>query len=166
MARVACKTRASMTFRTSQNAFPKPSRTARKLAEKAKRTAVRTHERDEKLKVRRRDRVCRFPRCGCRKLGLPLEVAHMEHKGRGGNPRGDRSTANKMILLCRHRHQDAKYSLHHGTLRFMPDTLGECGGPLRWEILWGGEWRELVVEGESTSDWQEEVLDDLAGMEV
>lgn len=127
----------------------KPSRTARKIAQKQKRTTLQTRERNEKAKVRRRDRFCRFPLCGCRRLGLALdarpEVSHQQHKGMGGNPTGDRSVAEEMILMCFHRHQDGIISRHKGTLRARYLTPNKANGPIAWDIdVSMGEWPPSV----------------------
>lgn len=113
--------------------IPKPSRTARKLAEHKRRLERETHEETEKRAVRRRDKRCRFPLCGCHRLGLRLEVSHDVHKGAGGNPTGDRSDRRSMILLCVHRHQDGLVSRHKGTLRILPLVRGlGFEGPVRF----------------------------------
>lgn len=114
--------------------FWKPSTTDRKKTEKVTKAELRELERLAKSAVRHRDRVCRFPLCGCKKLGLRLEVAHADHKGMGGNPEGDRSTPDRMILLCTHRHQDGAVSLHKGTLWAKPLTAEGYNGPVRWLI--------------------------------
>src|SRR3990167_729001 len=112
----------------------KPSRTARKIAQTQTRLDRQSHERREKALARRRDRFCRFPLCGCRRLGLATEVSHQVHKSQGGNPAGDRSRANGLILLCRHRHQDGAVSRHAGTLRAVALTPEGMNGPIAWEV--------------------------------
>jgi len=116
----------------------KPLRTARKIAEKQTRLDRQSHERYAKARVRKRDRFCRFPLCGCRRLGLALkaspEVSHNRHKGAGGNPTGDRSLASGLILLCRHRHQDGAVSRHAGTLRAVALTAEGMNGPIAWVV--------------------------------
>lgn len=165
--------------------FLKPSRTKRVLAKRAVRLAGKKHERDEKADVRRRDRGCRFPLCGCRRLGLRLEVSHDKHKGIGGNPAGDRSVAELMVQLCLHRHQDSRISRHKGTMRARPLTRHGYNGPVIWEadratirdivgskvkLGFAGEWFELARESsvgrlEALSPAQSEVLAILARME-
>lgn len=128
--------------------LPKPSSTGRKKREHETKTARLTRESAAKGAVRRRDRRCRFPLCGCKKLRLRLEVAHADHKGMGGNPAGDRSTADRMILLCTHRHQDGQVSLHKGTLWARPLTLAGYDGPVAWLIdadtLFAGMYRYVA----------------------
>lgn len=116
-------------------AFPKPSRTARKKAERETKLAREKHESTNKQLVRVRDlRRCRFPLCGCKKLGLRLEVSHVRHKGMGGNPEGDRSLMPGMILFCVHRHQDGVFSRGKGTLRTFSLTGSGHNGPVAFEI--------------------------------
>jgi hypothetical protein len=116
----------------------RPSRTGRKN-EKVETTKLRAgHERVQKSQVRKRDGGCRFPRCGCKRLGLIVkarpEVSHEKHKGMGGNPIGDRSMADIMVELCNHRHQDGIISRHKGTLR--PRFLTELNynGAVEWYV--------------------------------
>jgi hypothetical protein len=173
----------------------KPSRTARKRATLDARTKRRTSEDKEKGKVRRRDKRCRFPLCGCRLLKLRLEVSHQVHKGMGGNPDGDRSTADQMIYLCDHRHQFGAVSRHKGTLRAEPLTKHGTNGPVEWRVdpltiaqgkrePWSGEevdrvaralrakdWlvvaREAAVQQlEPLEPWQRRILQQLAAMEM
>ncbi|MHB1260309.1 MAG: hypothetical protein ACYC2H_01195 [Thermoplasmatota archaeon] len=93
------------------------------------------HEGAEKAKVRRRDKGCRFPYCGCRKLRLRLEVSHAEHKGAGGNPKGDRSMASKMVQVCAERHKDNPISIDKGSLRWVPMIAGKgANGPISWQV--------------------------------
>lgn len=130
----------------------KPSRTARKKAQRETRLKIKKHETDEKAAVRRRDKVCRFPLCGCRKLGLKNEVAHLRHKGMGGNATGDRSMAEGMIYLCEHRHQHGAISLHKGTLRVVPLTDAGTRGPVAFDVDLGetdnqAEWFRVAQEG-------------------
>lgn len=117
----------------------KPSRTATKLARHLDRRKTKKAEDDNKAAVRRRDKGCRFPLCGCRKIGLALkarpEVSHDKHKGMGGNPAGDRSAAALMIHLCLHRHQDGIFSRHKGTLRnrYLDQDRANAG-PIAWDV--------------------------------
>lgn len=156
----------------------KPSASARKLKKHRTRTKAVKSERDAKLEVRRRDRFCRFPLCGCRRLGWRLEASHQSHKGAGGNPTGDRSTADQMILLCVHRHQDGVVSRHHGTMRARYLTADRADGPVAWEVDLAGvygfkksQWREVARESavqqlEPLDKWQEDILLRLAEMAV
>jgi hypothetical protein len=169
--------------------FAKPSRTKRVLDKRRVRLAGIKHERDNKGDVRRRDRGCRFPLCGCRRLGLRLEarqeVSHDKHKGMGGNPDGDRSVSALMVQLCLHRHQDSRISRHRGTMRARPLTRRGYNGPVIWEadratirsivgpavrLGFAGEWFELARESavgrlEALTPAQADVLAILAKME-
>lgn len=113
----------------------RPSRAARKADERKTKLDRKAHEEREKKKVRLRDRRCRFPRCGCHKLKLRLEVSHSGgHKGMGGNPSGDRSLAESMVLLCVTRHQDSLTSVHRGTIRTVYLTDRSYAGPVAWLV--------------------------------
>ena len=90
-------------------AFPgtnfKPAKGTALLEKRAARRAVEKFEKDEKAKVRKRDRICRWPRCECQRLkDIRLECAHLDGKKIGGD-HGLRSTADNMILLCFLKHQ-------------------------------------------------------------
>jgi hypothetical protein len=152
----------------------KPSRTARKLAERKADVALEAHEDVEKAAVRRRDRLCRFPLCGCRKLGLRREVSHDAHKGMGGNPAGDRSDRRTMVLLCVHRHQHGAVSRHKGTLRAAYLTAKGYEGPVAWwvdlsEVGQPPAWLEVARESapgqlEPLTETQATILETLAKM--
>ena len=158
----------------------KPARTARKIAQKQTRLDRQSHERREKALVRTRDRVCRFPLCGCRRLGLASEVSHQVHKSQGGNPAGDRSLMSGLLLLCRHRHRDGAVSRHAGTLRAVALTADGMNGPIAWSVdltalypelaMTTNWWFEIAREERGPQQWlpfndsQRRVLEDLAEM--
>lgn len=130
---------------------------ARKRKTKSTRTERLGKERDAKDDVRFADRYCRFPSCGCRKLRLAMAVAHLEHKGMGGNPKMDRSTVTKMILLCSGRHRELPISLDMGTIAIIPinlslGTRGPCIFYIQRSAIpfaderRGSEWFELARE--------------------
>lgn len=155
-------------------AFPKPSHTARKVTEARRRQSRKYAEDKAKGLVRRRDKHrCRFPLCGCGTLGLRLEVSHIKHKGHGGNPAGDRSVPEEMILLCVHRHQHGAVSRHHGTLRTRYLTAAKAKGPIAWDVKLPGRsrWWEVARESavqvlEPPTDEQREVLLWLSSMNL
>lgn len=159
----------------------KPSRTARKMAEQRDDRKQQTKELDAKAAVRRRDRFCRFPQCGCRRIRLRFEVSHVTHKGMGGNPAGDRSTTEGMVYLCTHRHQHGEISRHAGTLRARFLTGEGYDGPVEWWVNLEGHidgrgpgadsWFLLATESgvqqlETLTPAQQSVCDYLAKMEV
>lgn len=121
--------------RTARPTFFKDAMPSAKVQRAMRKAARDNHEDAEKAKVRRRDKGCRFPYCGCRKLRLRLEVSHSEHKGAGGNPKGDRSEASKMVQVCAERHKDNPISIDKGSLRWVPMVakLG-ANGPIAWQI--------------------------------
>ena len=102
---------------------------AQKIPRALKAAKAKSAEDQNKAKVRRRDKYCRFPLCGCRKFKLQLEVSHAQHKGAGGNPKGDRSQPAGMILLCQARHQANQIAVDRGTLQIRPLTPAGLAGP-------------------------------------
>ena len=117
-----------------------------RAAKRRKRDAA---ERASKAKVRQRDVVCRFPLCRCLRTGRPptWEVSHSEHKGMGGDPTGDRSTPDKMVLLCSIRHRISRFSIDRCGIRWRPLTDAGADGPIAWDYrLAGEEWYELARE--------------------
>jgi len=155
--------------------LPKPSHTERKRAEQDRRRGRQQDERDAKAQVRRRDRICRFPGCGCKRLHLRLEVAHVRHKGAGGNPAGDRNDPANLLLLCTHRHRYGRVSLHAGTLRVRCLTARGTNGPVAWDMVWEvisekcrQEWVTLAEEARpGLVRWDDtEVVAQLSDMKV
>lgn len=173
----------------------KPSRTARKKAKLKTTKDRRTTETTNKRSAKARDKWrCRFPLCGCKKLGLAmdarLESSHDKHKGAGGNPSGDRSLTELLITLCLHRHQDGIVSRHKGTLRTVYLTAAKNDGPVAWEVAADAlpritrtcvaalgmprtrsEWIEVAreVAVQQLADvlpWQRRILDSLAEMDL
>lgn len=158
---------------------------------KRKRAKLTAAERANKDLVRERDRHCRFPRCGCINAGHGLKgiptVSHDQHKGMGGDPTGDRSQPELMIVLCKWRHQDAPVSRHAMTLRTRYLTPEKNNGPLAFEVdlhavypglyersgVWFEVAREYWLGGvfappftlEPLTDEQARILDDLAEMD-
>jgi hypothetical protein len=99
-----------------------------------KRTERDSKEQAEKRKVRSRDKYCRFQMCGCGKMKLRTEVSHSTHKGMGGNPAGDRSKADLMVLVCGARHKDNTIAIDRGTLRWRALTARGSHGPIAWDV--------------------------------
>ncbi len=167
----------------------KPGPTAKARA--AKHRTAAADERANKREVRERDRLCRFPRCGCNRphthyMKRVLTVSHDFHKGMGGDPSGSVSIPSLMLLLCKWRHQDAPVSRDRKTLRTRYLTPDHNDGPIAFEIdlhaldpdryvtagLWVEVARETYVEGgsgtlrlEPLSREQDEILDELARMQ-
>ncbi len=109
-----------------------PGPTAKARAKRAR--SSKAAETANKQIVREQDEYCRFPLCGCRRRGDPLHVSHQRHKGMGGNPAGDRSQPEGMILLCAWRHREAPISIDRGTLRWRALTLHGARGPVAWDV--------------------------------
>lgn len=141
-------------------------------------------ERANKALVRDRDGRCRFPFCGCRRRGIGMKgvltVSHDRHKGQGGDPTGDRSQPELMILLCKWRHQDGPVSRHAGTMRTRYLSPEKNRGPVAFAVDMAavypglypepGIWFEVAREIErgvlgALNAEQLRVLDDLAEME-
>lgn len=123
--------------------------------------------------------------CGCRSLGLRLEVSHDTHKGMGS--KDDVSTADQMVLLCEHRHQHGRVSRHAGTLRAVKmDASAGYNGPVVWQVRRDcvvgivpgtalqpskGEWLTVAEEVSpgrlaQPHPWQLAILKALAQMEI
>jgi hypothetical protein len=135
------------------------------------RQARRVAEETNKTYVRRRDRRCRFPLCGCRKFGFALHVSHQQHKGMGGNPKGDRSTGDRMILVCAPRHREHPMAIDKGTVKWEGLTRNGSDGPVRWLVRLDGRrtWTEVareraVQELEPLTEKQRRILRQLAEM--
>lgn len=119
---------------SAHKTFFKDPPLSRKVKRALKGREHKAAEDDEKTTVRKEDGYCRFPSCGCRRFKLALHVAHLEHKGMGGNPAGDRSQAAKMILLCSARHRENVIALDRGTLRIRPLTAAGTRGPCAFDV--------------------------------
>lgn len=130
----------------------KPGPTARRRKTRA--AALKRGENKNKAKVRARDRVCRFPLCPCQRFGLFLEVSHATHKGMGGDPTGERSAPELMILVCNWRHKESHISIDKKAIRWLPLTDKGSNGPVEWQAKAdeGGEWITLARE-ESIGRW-------------
>jgi hypothetical protein len=132
----------------------KPARVSEATRRRAKHARLKREEMVNKQEVRDRDVLCRFPRCTCFHKNLRLDVSHSEHKGMGGDPTGERSAPELMVLLCHERHMNARISVDKKTLRWIPLTDDGAKGPIAWEVnvgrLSGGaladEWIELARE--------------------
>jgi hypothetical protein len=106
---------------------PKGADLIRRRERKKARVLAEEHE---KAKVRVRDRQCRWPHCeNCRTYKPRLEVAHLTAKGIGGDPRGEVSTADQMILLDFLTHQSGPLSLEQHGRRIVPLTDRGTSGP-------------------------------------
>jgi hypothetical protein len=156
----------------------KPCATARKKEKLQAGREARSRESENKKEARRRDGYrCRFPLCGCHRLKLSLEarleVSHQTHKGAGGNPTGDRSTPDRLLTLCSHRHQHGAVSRHRGTLRARALTAAGMNGPVAWEawdVAFRHGWAEIAREKavqqlEELLPWQRRYLERLAEMD-
>lgn len=170
----------------------KPVRGTAKRERRARKDTRDAKELLEKKAVRRRDRVCRFPLCGCRRAGLALHVSHVQHKGAGGNPAGDRSVRDLMVLVCVMRHRESRFAIDQQTIRWRALTAKGADGPIVWEAdretllrsgctgngpepaSWAtldGGWLELARESapgklDPTYGVRRAILEDLARMNI
>lgn len=141
--------------------FKATKRKTTKAARASKRRKLTKVENSEKQKVRDRDKVCRFPMCGCRTRGIALHVSHSKHRGMGGNPTGDRTQTPLMVLVCAARHRENRISIDRGTLQWRALTSAGADGPIAWDVRKdevpktllrtghngiGGDWIELYKE--------------------
>lgn len=106
-----------------------------RVERRTKRAGEKTAEEKNKKKVRLRDKRCRFPLCGCKRLKIMAHVSHQRHKGSGGNPAGDRSQPSGMIYVCACRHRENVISIDRGTLRWRELEKGKgADGYIAWDI--------------------------------
>jgi hypothetical protein len=125
----------------------KAPKVARRVRKTLARRLIENEEERHKREVRLRDRYCRFPLCECRKFGLALHVSHSRHKGAGGNPKGDRSLPELMVLIDAARHRENRMSI----------------APAKWvEVA-----REIAPHVyQPFTPKQRAILEELAGMEI
>ena len=78
--------------------------------------------------LKRDGRRCRWPGCTgqYRGLTLPVDPAHLVHRGMGGNAALDRTTRGGILALCRHHHG----ALDAGLLEIQATTDAGTDGPL------------------------------------
>jgi hypothetical protein len=126
---------------------PKPQRGTAKLARITRKSKADNREDAEKGKVRKRDGHCRWPHLSpdhrelCRRTRT--EVAHLTHKGMGGDPLTIRSRAPLMIHVCCHQ---GAGSLHSGDRKVLYLTAEKANGPLAFLERRGAKWAEVARE--------------------
>ena len=75
------------------------------LERREKRRSRVTAEQKEMQAAKKRDGgKCRWPQCEYIGQKLPVDACHQVHRGQGGNPKGDRTTRQTIISLCRVHH--------------------------------------------------------------
>lgn len=120
----------------------KPVRGEKKHAHREKQKTADSKEARNKTAVRKRDSYrSRWPN----DTGTPLEVAHLTHKGMGGDPNTERSVPALMILVSRDVHQGPK-SLHSGDRRVQFLSKEKANGPVAFLEKRGGKWVEIARE--------------------
>lgn len=126
---------------------PKPPRGSAKLARIRKKKKADHREDVEKGKVRKRDGHCRWPHLDpdqrelCRRTRT--EVAHLTHKGMGGDPLTIRSKATLMVRVCCHQ---GPGSLHSGDRKVLYLTKEKANGPCAFLERRGPKWVEVARE--------------------
>jgi hypothetical protein len=127
----------------------KPGRGTAKLERIRRGKTADAKEDAQKQKVRKRDGHCRWPHLTpdaqelCQRTGR--EVAHLTHKGIGGDPQTIRSKAHLMIAVDRNIHQGPG-SLHAGDKRVVFLSEKKADGPLAFLERRGGKWVEIGRE--------------------
>lgn len=128
---------------------------SKKVTRFIKRTKQTSKEDAIMRSVRLEDRYCRMPMCGCHKMKLRLDVSHSNHRGMGGNPKGDRTTRETLILLCSARHKENVISVDRKTLFIFPLTLdglrGACSFSIDMRALGGTRRKGVFVIGRETA---------------
>lgn len=105
--------------------IPKPAKGSTTALRRRKARQVKSYERAVMNQARERDGNC------CRYCGKhPGEVAHMSHRGMGGNPSGSRTVAPKLLVLCKWHH--VMYDA--AQLVIDPLTSDGANGPLRFQL--------------------------------
>ena len=134
----------------------KPPRQSEKIRRRQKRVTRDAGEKQNKDVVRSRDNKhrggCSMPLCGCRKFRLAKHVAHLEHKGMGGNPKEDRSLPELMIQVCSARHREHRIAIDRGTLQCRPRTTAGTNGPVEWWVSYEDLANPNVEEPKGTVD--------------
>lgn len=88
-------------------AEPKPRRGDTTLARTSQKRSRKLAEEKVMAAAKRRDGgKCRWPRCECASTTIPIDAVHfLQHRGAGGNPKGDRTAhTGQIIALCRRHH--------------------------------------------------------------
>src|SRR5262249_13218974 len=109
----------------SQLPLPKGAKGDSFKERRQRRRAIVNAEDHAKAEVRRRDRICRWPKCeNCRTYKPRLEVAHLRAKGAGGTSRPE-----DMILLDYLTHQGGANSVEQHGKMIVPLTDQGTSGP-------------------------------------
>jgi hypothetical protein len=133
--------------------FPKPARGEHRREHRARQAEANANEKSAKAESKARDRYrCRWPRCTTNLLIDPLESAHLQHKGIGGDSTSVRSQRQGLISLCQ-RHHRGPVSLDKKDLRIIPITPEGADGPCEYE-RWDGEHWVLVARERAIGIWE------------
>ena len=111
--------------------FPKPAK-GTALIERRQRRMKRVAKEQQAMKgAKARDgQQCRNPKCPFKALKLRIEAAHaFQHRGMGGNPKGDRTEVKLIVSACLGCHG----LLDSKELQVEPlDLERMANGPLAW----------------------------------
>jgi hypothetical protein len=122
---------------------PKPLKGSAKLERRDKVNKRHRVEQAEMQAAKKRDGgKCRFPHCRLKEL--VVDAAHLEHRGPGGNPAGDRTKVDSVISLCRQHH--SMFDRHD--MAITPLTERGTDGPceFRWRDGHDGPMTRYAVE--------------------
>lgn len=86
---------------------------------------------------------CRVP--GCRYRDVPVDVAHVVHRGMGGNPSEDRTVPELLQTLCRIHHS----MFDRGDLHIEPLTRQQYRGPCAYYQSQPGDMKATLLGVES-----------------
>lgn len=128
--------------------FPKPLRGTALLEKRERRAQQQKHEKAEMHAALVRDKMqCRLGKLcdfAARHKVLPVDPAHLTHRGMGGNKKLDRTTRQTVVALCRlaHGQWDA------GLIDLRPLTDAGFDGPVsfHWKHPETGELVQFAAE--------------------
>lgn len=100
------------------------------LDRRSRRAARKAAEDKTMREAKKRDgNICRVPGCEFMSKKPRIECAHLDHRGMGGNPAGDRTQVDKLIALCFIHHAQFDKQM---TLDIQPITKAGTSGPCAW----------------------------------
>ena len=124
----------------------KPARGSARKAHAKRQRAADAHEIEQKRQARERDgERCRCPKCPT-PVWMHREVAHITHKGAGGDSKGVRTQRQRLITWCGIHHLAFDGRLKAGqSVRVRMMTPKEADGPMEVFERLGETWVSLGV---------------------